>query len=338
MKTLIQGFMNTRAKIIGYCASFTCIAAAAFVINSRAAENPPGATPDFTIFRYPLPTPGSLPSSIAAGPDGNVWFTEQNAIGRITTIGAITEFAVSGPSNIVAGPDGNLWFTQPSAIGRITPGGQITQFPLPNLGASPSDITANLDGNLWFCAGTNIGRITPVGSLTIFPLPTFRDFVNPNPIFVVAQRIAAGADGKLWFSEFTLPFSRFNPIFGTMTLAGVANTQVISGCPTCGSKSYDLTLGPDGNIWYSRTDFGIPSIAVTPNDTRRGAGILSEPERICAGPDGNLWFTQPATYLFPLPVPQVGRITTAGVITMFNTTNVHANALAAGPDGQLWFT
>src|SRR5215468_9554970 len=107
--------MNTRAKIIKYCAALTCIAVTATsVINSRAAVNP-----DFTIVRYPLPMPGSQPSSITAGPDGNVWFTEQNAIGRITTAGAITEFAVSGASNIVVGPDGNLWFTQPSAIGKI---------------------------------------------------------------------------------------------------------------------------------------------------------------------------------------------------------------------------
>ena len=65
-----------------------------------------------------VPTAGSGLVGITAGPDGNLWFTEQNAskIGRITTAGAITEFAVptasSEPGGITAGPDGNLWFTE----------------------------------------------------------------------------------------------------------------------------------------------------------------------------------------------------------------------------------
>src|SRR5262249_54609439 len=328
MKTLIQGFMNTRAKIIGYCASFTCIAAAAFVINSRAAENPPGATPDFTIFRYPLPTPGSLPSSITAGPDGNVWFTEQNAIGRITTAGAITEFAVSGASNIVAGPDANLWFTQPSAIGRITPAGQITQFPLPNLGASPSDITANLDGNLWFCAGTNIGRMTPPGSLTIFPLPTFIDGNNPNPAFLRAKRIAAGPDGNLWLCE--TGGGRANPLLGIMTPAGTHRFVLFHNFITSDEESLDLTLGPDGNMWYSQTEFGYGQILkFSPTGADLGGGAIdgmTGAQRICAGPDGNLWFTLPdGNRDYHQPGPQFGRITTAGGLgTAFSITNVNA--------------
>src|SRR5436305_1635398 len=64
-------------------------------------------------------SPGSFPTDIAAGPDGNLWFTEQNGnrIGRITPGGTITEFAVGlspggVPIGITAGPDGNLWFTE----------------------------------------------------------------------------------------------------------------------------------------------------------------------------------------------------------------------------------
>src|SRR5438034_10579201 len=80
------------------------------------------------IAEYPLPSAHSLPIGIAAGPDGNLWFTDDglNKIGRITTAGAITEYLVptacSGPTGIAAGPDGNLWFTEADGkkIGRIT--------------------------------------------------------------------------------------------------------------------------------------------------------------------------------------------------------------------------
>ena len=62
----------------------------------------------------------NTPWAIAAGPDGNLWFTEYGGgvgkIGRITTTGAITEYAtptaLSGPWAIAAGPDGNMWFTE----------------------------------------------------------------------------------------------------------------------------------------------------------------------------------------------------------------------------------
>ena len=71
----------------------------------------------------------SRPVSMAAGPDGALWFinTGSNTIGRITTRGKVTSY--SGPlgvsytnSAITAGPDGAMWFTNPdtNTIGRIT--------------------------------------------------------------------------------------------------------------------------------------------------------------------------------------------------------------------------
>ena len=79
------------------------------------------ASPAYAVKRiteYPIPTPSSVPEDIAAGPDGNLWFTEStgNKIGRITPQGAITEYPIptvfSNPVGIAAGPDGNVWFTE----------------------------------------------------------------------------------------------------------------------------------------------------------------------------------------------------------------------------------
>ena len=93
------------------------------------------------IDEFPIPTAGSWPIGITAGPDGNLWFTENQGtvtnIGRITPAGVITEFPIptasSSPWAITAGPDGNLWFTEYTGnkIGRITPAGVITEFPMP---------------------------------------------------------------------------------------------------------------------------------------------------------------------------------------------------------------
>src|SRR5215471_9255439 len=70
------------------------------------------------ITEFPLPKDSS-PYEIAAGPDGNLWFTEfkyDAAIGRMSTDGAVTEFPIPNryvsPSGIAVGPDGNIWFTE----------------------------------------------------------------------------------------------------------------------------------------------------------------------------------------------------------------------------------
>src|SRR3954447_7958314 len=75
---------------------------------------------------FPLPTAGSGPTAIAAGPDGNLWFTEAtaNRIGRITPNGVVTEFFTgitsnAGLTDITTGPDGNLWFTESGPTDKI---------------------------------------------------------------------------------------------------------------------------------------------------------------------------------------------------------------------------
>jgi streptogramin lyase len=149
------------------------------------------------VTEFPLP---GRSGGIAAGPDGAIWFTEGelDRIGRITTTGAVSEFALpagSAPTGIVTGPDGNLWFTETSAnkVGRITPQGSIAEFPISTAGSRPLHITSGPDGNLWFTEeiGDKIGRITISGVITEFPIPI------PGSLF----DITTGTDGNIWFTE-----------------------------------------------------------------------------------------------------------------------------------------
>ena len=155
------------------------------------------------VTEFPIPTASSSPCGIAAGPDGNLWFTE-SAPARTRSAGSRRQG--SSPSSrsrrraavlgITAGPDGNLWFTESGAnqIGRITPAGAVTEFPIPTAGSHPYGITAGPDGNLWFTEfnANKIGRITTAGVITEFPIPTAGS---------AAYGIAAGPDGNLWFTE-----------------------------------------------------------------------------------------------------------------------------------------
>src|SRR6266487_1370083 len=287
--------------------------------NTLSIGDPP--SPSVSILKgmvslFTLPTAGSDPGAITAGPGGNVWFTEVSAtsngpgskIAHITSTGTMSEFppgALSGNlGSITLGPDGNLWFTeggfsQGGKIGRITPTGILQEFPLPASNSDPSSITAGPDENLWFTEtiigpktvngpgpSGQIGRITPTGTIRTYPLPSGS----------LAGSITAGPDHNLWFAE------------------EVMNSN---------GPSLDKIgrISPTGTI----TEFTLPS--GNPNGVRGG------PLGITAGPDGALWFTDAANNA-------IGRITTAGKISEFAlpTPQSAPEQITSGPDGKLWFT
>ena len=279
-------------------------------------------------------TAGAAPFGITAGPDGNLWFTENsgNRIGRITPAGVITEFSTgitagAYSTGITAGPDGNLWFTENGGdrIGRITPAGVITEFSTGITAgvAGPYDITAGPDGNLWFTenSGDRIGRITPAGVIT--------EFSTGMSAGAAPFRITAGPDGNLWFTE------TFGHRIGRITPAGVI-TEFSTGM-TAGAVPFGITAGPDGNLWFTELSGNrigriTPAGVITEFSTGMTAGAV--PFGITAGPDGNLWFTE-------LSGNRIGRITPAGVITEFSTgitARAYPTGITAGPDGNLWFT
>ena len=182
------------------------------------------------VTEFLVPTRAAGLRAIAPGPDGNLWFTEWvvNKIGRVTTNGRFTDVSLPHcqgfldscyPEGIVAGPDGNLWVTSLdfNKVWRVTTSGVITEFPGGPAGkiivgpdgkfwTSPSrfeGITVGPDGNVWTTAlqgptwsaenhFSRIVRTTPQGVATEFPLPIEKS---------VAQGIASGSDGNVWFTE-----------------------------------------------------------------------------------------------------------------------------------------
>ncbi len=289
-----------------------------------------------TITEFTIPTADSVPVDITAGPDGNLWFTEnlQGKIGRITPGGTIAEFlndANTGPAGITAGPDGNLWYADEYAneIGRVTTAGAVMRFPLAGPELFPVGIAAGSDGVLWFAeygpqpepgsfesTGGKIGRITTSGTVTQFPLPPL----------VAPLIIRAGPDGNLWFTD-----PGTNTI-GRMTTSGTLTSFTV---PTPGAAPIGLTVGPDGALWFTEanahkvgrittagafTEFPVPTSGMSP------LGIAK-------GPDGNLWFTDNTNNT-------IGRMTTSGTVTMFPIPTAASGPvqICLGPDGNLWFT
>ena len=153
--------------------------------------------------------------------------------------------------------------------------------------------------------------------------------------------ITAGPDGNLWFINYRGTAGSI----GRITPGGVITEFPIT---TPGTFPSDITSGPDGALWYTEntrsgpmvgrittagviTDFPAGSILVTPDNQMIG--------NITAGPDGALWFTE-ASRSDGSPfhvVGNIGRITTAGELSLFSITSIPSD-ITAGPDGALWYT
>lgn len=191
-------------------------------------------TPDGKIATFDLPTAGSVPIYIKAGPDGNMWFTELagNTIGRVTPTGSVKEFPIptrnSRPIAIVPEPGGGqaMWFTEEAGnkVGRIGMDGKITEFPVPK--TQDNVILAGLafdtQGNLWVQQYIDVnsprdwdGKFTgPVGRDYIIKIDKAILTARQSDISKVAftfyqvptretvmHRIIQGPDGNMWFTE-----------------------------------------------------------------------------------------------------------------------------------------
>ena len=192
-----------------------------------------------------------------------------------------------------------------------------------------SYLTYDSHGNL---ASTTrpLANLLPAASVTATAVPT----ASPSPVALsevaapggsAPSGLAAGPDGRLWFTE-----PGTNKI-GAMTLAGTTSEYAL---PSANATPQAIAAGADGALWV--TEAGASKIARVTTGGAVAEYALpagSAPGGIAAGGDGNLWFTEPGT-------ARIGRITTGATpaITQFGLSAGSApQGIAAGADGRLWF-
>ncbi len=321
---------RSSARLVPVLLVVVSVLTAGFVAASSKGSS---ADPLGQIAEYPVPSASSHPVDIVAGPDGNLWFTENSAnqIGKMTPSGVITEYPIptsaSAPLGITAGPDGNLWFTEAAVakIAKITTAGAVTEYTLPPNFQTPSYITAGSDGNLWFTleggSDAGVGNVTTSGTFTMYSLP------NANP-----RGIAAGPDSNLWFVENSGPGGSH---IVKMTTSGTM-TPYLNPTP---SLLNGITAGPDGSMWFAEAAGKIGRITMTgavsdydiPSEASDSHG--SNPTGVAS--DGHaLWFTESFADKVGTIDPTSHHISEYAV----PTSGSSPLSIASGPSNAVWFT
>ncbi len=286
-------------------------------------ELPSGASGGANFVELGGLSPAAAPARITAGPDGNLWFTEQgiSKVGRLTPSGVVSEFATAtanaAPTGITAGPDGNLWFAEPAVnrVGTMTPTGAASDLSL-GAGTAPARIVTGPDHNLWVTepGAHAIARVTPTGAVTTFTL---------NDPSATPTDITAGPDGNLWFTE------THGHFIGRISTTGAIAEFSAPGVTTAGG----ITTGSDGALWFGEGSGKIGRLT-TSGALTEWATLTANPGvvDVTPGNDGNVWFAEQSA-------AQIGAITPGGTVTEWAVPNHDApSSVVLGPDANVWFT
>jgi streptogramin lyase len=146
-----------------------------------------------------------------------------------------------------------------------------------------------------------------------------------------------GARPLRWIGIVATAAMAATAIVFTPMSAGAASTLVAEFPTTTGSSTpQGITVGSDGNLWFTESTGGTRIGQITP-----GTGTITEFSNLTGAsfwitsvPGGNLWTTESSANA-------IGELTTAGarvgefpVPTAFSVPD----QIALGPDGNLWFT
>jgi hypothetical protein len=184
-----------------------------------------------------------------------------NKIGRITTSGVITEFAVPTANSepwAVRGSGGSLWFAERAAskIAQINTSGQVLQeIPTPTANAQPVSLLDGPDGNIWFneFSGNKLARLAPNGTpSSILPMPK------------LSPKLASWYRGTLYLSSMSVVAfvssarKRFcQGVLSSLSRVAAALLRSVLIFGTC-AAAYAESSSPSLTIDYDR----LPTISV----------------------------------------------------------------------------
>ena len=274
---------------------------------------------------FPLGTEIETNNKIAAGPDGNVWFTlPGKKVGKITPAGIVQEFELAGIENtigIAAGPEGRVWVVATNKAASFLPAnptGTETDFTSALINAEPN-IVLGPDGLFWVASNNKVAKFSPAnfnGTITEVPLT---GELAPKDIDVAGSLIAI-SDNNV---EAVTEAGRIV----TFTTAGVQKDVKIPG------SSQGLAGAPTGQIAYTAAG-AKPEQAglITPPAPASAFELLGDPFGTAYGADQAFWIVQFAK-------GQLTRLAADGQTSVLGGLPIEsARQITAGPSNTLWVT
>jgi virginiamycin B lyase len=272
---------------------------------------------------YRMERPRDIPTAVAVGPDGAVWFTLDfaDAIGVLRD-GRLRRIPKAGqnfePLGLAVDRTGTAWYTDGPGrvISRVAPDGGLASFALATPVVKLGRLATAPDGAVWFAEES-------ADSLTRLKDGAFTRHVV-GPAGVGPFGVAVDARGAVWG---TLP--RANRLVRIAAGGDIAEFEP----PTRAALLGDVAVAPDGAVWFLEMqankigrlaagrfdEFAVPT---------RSAGLTA----LAVAPDGAVWFTE-------LRGQRLGRLRD-GVIVEFPLPDGAARPFGIAVDGggNVWYT
>ncbi|MBS1891265.1 MAG: hypothetical protein JST59_08225 [Actinobacteria bacterium] len=274
---------------------------------------------------FPLKTELETNNKIAAGPDGNVWFTlPGKKVGMITPAGVVQEFelkGVEGPIGIASGPEGRIWVVSTGKAASFLPAnptGTEEDFESALINAEPN-IVLGPDGLFWVASNNKVAKFSPANFKGTIVEVKLTGELSPKDIDVAGSLIAISDNNAEAVTE--------KGRIVTFTTAGVQKDFTIPG------SSQGLAGAPDGQIAYSAPAAKPEqSGLITPPAPASAFELLGDPFGVAYGADQAFWIVQFAK-------GQLTRLATDGQTSVVGGLPIEsARQITAGPNGTLWVT
>jgi streptogramin lyase len=207
----------------------------------------------------------------------------------------------------------------------------IVEYTIPTSGVNPSELVTGSDNNLWVTWGSPnnpLLKVSPVGSMTAMAGGTITfssyDVSGPGGLWYTGIQPSAGGTGP------QSPGGT-SGLVGLMTTTGTDTQYILANS----NDPRGITVGPDGNLWFTEHDLGkIAKITTSGTVTEYAIPTAnSGPQDITLGANNELWFTESTAN-------KIGEVTTGGSFTEFAvpTSNSNPYDITEGADGNIWFT
>nr|HEV8010073.1 hypothetical protein [Bradyrhizobium sp.] len=294
--------------------------------------------PEKQFVEYRMDQPDDAPIAIAAGADGSIWFTidQADAVGRLRN-GQIERLPTSSrniePLGLAVAADGSAWYADLAAraIAHISSAGKIERFVLDTPITRLARLAIAPDGAVWFADPTGYG------------MTRLKDGVF-NRYQIESARggpygVAVTADGAIWAT-----LQNGNQLL-QIAADGAGRTFDL---PRGGAVPTDVAIGSGGSVWFlqfranrigrfkdgqfsdveaGRENAGLSGIAVAPNDDvwfgmmrRASLGRLrnghievfalprdnARPFSLAVDRDGNVWYADISGFVGMLPARYAG--------------------------------